>query len=84
MLRDPGARDTRVNQHMPDFSRSIRLFFRSQGLVLELTGEEIDLVFGSLVGMISFYELPVFRSVKVRGFEGSRPQDARGVVVFNV
>jgi hypothetical protein len=34
--------------------------------------------------MIRCYELPVLRSIKMRSFEGTRPQDPRGVVTVEV
>lgn len=69
VICDPGAGTTRVNQHMPNFSVPIRLFLQPKGLVLELAGDKVYLVFRGLVGMVCFDELPVFWPVKVRGFE---------------
>ena len=49
ILRDPRTRDTRVNQHMSDFSGSVRLLLRSKRLFFELAGKEVDLVFRGLI-----------------------------------
>lgn len=84
VIRDPSTGNTGVDQHVSEFSGFVGLCFCSEGLYFELAGKKIDLVLRSLVGVVRFHELPVLWSVKMRSFERSRPQYARGIMVVGV
>ena len=73
VIHDPSTSTTGVYQYVLDFGGLACFFFQPKGLVLQLASDEVGLIFRPFVTMVRFNELPVLRSVKMRGFNRSRP-----------